>query len=135
MLALLPSVTYWYSIGDLSAYAFGCGCTACLGTTGILVFLSNYFSQLAGQLAYNPTKNTLKISTLTFWGKRRELEFPVERVVGFVESQTRMGGAIQRLEIQGHGEVFLWSLRYGRVLNLELLCKVLRISDTDLSYF
>ena len=86
-------------------------------------------------MKYDPQDDTLRVSALTFWGHRKEVEFPANDVVTFVESQSRMGGAFQQLEVKGLDRTFLWSLRYGRVLNLDLLCKVLKISDTDLRHF
>lgn len=135
MLLLFPPAAYWYSLEKLSGQALGFGGVALLGTTAALAVISHYFSRIAGELSYDPLSETLRISTLTFMGNRRETVFLVDDVVSFVESQTRMGGAIQRLEVKGQQGVFLWSLRYGRVLDLNLLCKVLKIADIDLSHF
>lgn len=135
MAALLPLTAHWYAVGTATAKEFAFGGVAILGTGAVLAIVSYYFRRLAGEMRYSPGKDTLRISTLTFWGNRRELVFPVDRVVLFVESQTHMGRAFQQLEIIGHDEIFLWSIRYGRVLNLDLLCRALKITDIDLSHF
>ena len=135
MLALLPPMSHWYYTEQLTAKSFGYGCLASLGTIAVLAIISHYFGRVVGELQYVNLDKSVRISTLTFWGGRRELEFPVDSVIEFVVSQTRMGGAVQRLQFKGQGDVFLWSFRYGHVLNLDLLCKVLKISSNDLSHF
>lgn len=135
MLALTPPVIHWYSMDKLTTAALAYGGVALLGTSAVLAIVSYYFSKFAGEMSYNTRTNTLKIAALTFWGSRKDMEFPAERVVAFVEAQTRMGGVFQRLEVRGCEEVYLWSLQYGRVLDFELLRKVLKITDTDLSHF
>ena len=135
MFAALPPLVYWYSNGSLSAYLLGCGFTACLGTAGVLVLLSHYFTRVIGEMKYDTSNQILILSTLTFWGGRIEREIPVDNIVSFVESQHRMGGAIQRFEVEGTKEILLWSIRYGRVKSLELLCRALKITDLDLSQF
>lgn len=133
--ALVPPALYWYSVDKLTTGGLVCGGVALVGTSAVLGVVSYYFSRLAGEMRYNAKENSLRLSTLTFWGNRKEVELPADGVVTFVESQTRMGGAFQRLEVKGRGEVWLWSMRYGRVLDLEVLCRVLKITDTDLSHF
>ena len=135
MAALFPLTVHWHSTGIITAEEFAYGGVALVGTGAVLAIVSYYFRKLAGEMRYDPNTDTVSISTLTFWGNRRNLVFPADRVVMFVESQTHMGGAFQQLEIVGHKETFLWSLRYGRVVDLELLCKALKITDTDLSHF
>lgn len=135
MAALLPLTAHWYAVGTITAKEFAFGGVALVGTGAVLAVVSYYFSKLAGEMRYDTRKDTLRISTLTFWGNRRDLEFPAFSVVTFVESQAHMGGTFQQLEVRGHDETFLWSIRYGRVLNLDLLCRALKITDTDLSHF
>jgi hypothetical protein len=135
MVALVPFTIHWHNTGVLTTKDFLCGGVALAGTGAVLTILSYYFCKLVGEMRYNQRMNNLRVSTLTFWGNRRDLDLPADRVVMFVESQTHMGGTFQQLEFFGHPETFFWSLRYGRVLNLELLRKVLKISDTDLTHF
>ena len=135
MFALVPPALYWYGVDEITTGALMGGGVALTGTSAILGILSYYFSRVAGEMRYNPRSDTLRISTLSFWGNRKESKFPAAGVVNFADSQTRTGGAFQRLEVEGHQTVFLWSLKYGRVLDFELLCKVLKVSKEDFSYF
>ncbi len=135
MLAMLPPAIHWYSVDKLSATALGYGGVALLGTATVLGIISHFFSKLVGELYYNPEDDVIRISTLTFLGNRKEEKFPSADIVMFIESQGRMGGTFQRLELRGHKKVYVWSIQYGRVQDLDRLCEVLRISDTDLSHF
>lgn len=135
MLAALPPLVRWYYLGSISTYSLGCSFVASLGTAGVLVFLSHYFRRVVGEMKFDPSTQTLDVSTLTFWGRRRERYIPLDKIVSFEESQSRMGGAIQRLKVEDSKEDLLWSLRYGRVMDLDLLCKALQISKEDLSHF
>ena len=135
MLALLAPMTHWYNLGLIASKTLVSSYAASLGTTAVLLVISHYFTRVIGELRYKASNDTLRISTLTFWGNRKEAEFCAGKVVDFLESQTRMGGAIQKLEVRDQSVVYLWSLKYGRVLCHDLLCKVLKITDMDLRYF
>ena len=135
MLATLPPLVFWYCSGSISLYSLGCGFIATLGTAGSLAILSYYFTRVIGEMKYDPINKVLYISTLTFWGGRKETEIPLDKIVPFMESQPRMGGAVQRFEVEGGREVLLWSMQFGRVKNLELLCVALKITNLDTSHF
>ena len=128
ILLLLPPMTYMYLNGDVTAKTMGYASVAALGTTAVLCILSHYFRRVVGEMAYVSSNDRLRLSNLTFLGGRRDLYFKVEDVVPFADSQLRMGGAIQRLEVKNHPEVFLYSLKYGRILDAKLLQKCLQIS-------
>lgn len=127
MLLLLPPVAYWYHLGEISTRGLISAGVAALGTTAVLFVVSHYFQRVVGEMVYCSHSSSVKVSTLTLMGGRRDLYFPIDRIVPFIDSQRRMGGAIQRLEIRGHPEVFLYSLRYGRVINSNLMFHVLGI--------
>ncbi len=132
MLALLPLTAHWYTMDKISPLAFGSGCSAALGSTGVLFVLSHYLRRVAGELSYSPQNDTVRISTLTFWGRRKEVEFPRDEIIDFAESQTNFGGPVQKLVIQGQDKVYYWSMRHGHVLDFDLLCDVLKLGDADL---
>ena len=69
--------------------------------------------------------DTLRVSTLTFMGGRRELRYPVSSIVPFTDSNT--SGAVQRLEINGETISFFYSIRYGQILNRNVFEKLLGI--------
>ncbi len=127
MLLLLSPMSYMYLNGDITGKSMSYASVAALGTTAVLLILSYYFRRVIGEMAYISSTNNLRVSTLTFFGGRRELNFKIKDIVPFTDSQLRVGGTIQRLEVKDHPEVFLYSLKYGRILNTELLRKYLQI--------
>lgn len=127
MLFLLPPVAYWYHLGEISTKGLINASVAALGTAGVLAIISHYFRRVIGEMVYCPQNSNIKLSTLTFMGGRRDLWFSVDRVVPFLDCQKRMGGSIQWLEVKGHPEVFLYSLRYGHVMNSDLMFHMLGI--------
>ena len=127
MLLLLPPMVYWYHLGEITTKVLSGAGIAALGTTAVLLVVSHYFRRAIGEMVYCPHITSIRVSTLTFMGGRRDLCFSVDRVVPFFDCQKRMGGAIQRLEVTGHPEVFLYSLRYGHMLDRNLMFHVLGI--------
>ena len=129
MTLLLPPIGYMYLHGDITAKMMGYASFAAVGMTAVLLVLSHYFRRVVGEIVYIKScdQEQLTVSTLTFAGGRRNLKFNVEDIIPFSDSQLRMGGAIQRLEFTNHPEVFLYSLKYGRVLDFDLLQKCLKL--------
>lgn len=127
MLLLLPPMGYMCLHGDITTKTMFYATVATLGTTGVLFVLSHYFRRVVGEMTFVQSSNQLRLSTLTFAGRRRNLEFDVEDIVPFLDSQLRMGGVIQRLEFRNHPEVFLYSLKYGRILDFALLQKLMKL--------
>ena len=129
MSLLLPPVTHWYTTGVIGGVTLAGAWIAGLGTTAVFSVLSHYFRQFVGEMAYIPTDNSLRVSTLTFMGNRRNLVFPLEDVVPVSDSESRPGGVFWRLEVADY--VFLYSPRYGNILDAQLMRKVLAIDSEE----
>ena len=127
MLIMLPPMTYMYLNGDVTGKSMAYAAVAAAGTTAVLLVLSYFFRRVVGEMAYVSSTNRLRVSTLTFFGGRRDLYFKVDDVIPFADSQLREGKAVKRLEVKDHPEVFLYSLKYGRILDNKLLHKYLQI--------
>ena len=127
MLLMLPPMAYMYLSGDITGRSLAYATVAAVGTTAVLLILSYYFRRVVGEMAYVSSTNHIRVSTLTFVGGRRDLYFKADDIIPFADAQLRQGRAIKRLEVKGHPEVFLYSLKYGRILDNELLHKYLQI--------
>jgi len=135
MTAALPYLAQLYKAGTVTSYTMGCGFVGAFGTAGILLVMSHYFMRVVGEMTYDPENSVLRISRLTFWGNRQELYVPLEQIVQFNESQTRMGGTFQKLKVDGKKDELFYSLRHGHLLDFKSLCQVLKIDQEDLVYF
>ena len=127
MFLLIPPLCWWYSTGVISGPTLTYATLSSVGTAGVLSVLSYYFTRVAGEMAVIGDK--LRVSTLTFMGGRRNLEYPLLSVVPFADSN--VGGAVQRLEVIGERTHFMYSLRYGRIVNKNIFESVLGITNND----
>ena len=114
-------------MGGISGQTLTYALISSIGTTGVLTVLSYYFTRVAGELALIHDGSLIRISTLTFMGGRRSVTYPLSKIVPFSDSQSKVGGAIQRLEFIGEPDIYLYSLRYGRVVDSNVMCRVLGI--------
>lgn len=125
MLLLLGPLSYWYKEGIVSYPQLLYGCSAAIGTTIVLLVLSYGFSKVIGELAFSHSTNTVRMSTLTFLGYRRETCIPLDHIVPYTDCQRKSLSIVQRLETVHPHCVYYYSLRYGQVRDYELLRKVL----------
>ena len=120
MSLLLPPATISYQHGSLAGSSLLAAYIAAGGTLTVLLSLSHLFTRIVGEMAYLPASNRVRVSTLTFLGARRDIEVDPQHVLP-------LGGRalVQRLEIVGQGGVFMYSVRYGRVLDEQLMARLL----------
>lgn len=125
MLALLGPATHWYRSGLITTQTLVSAWGAGLGTTAAFLVLSYYIRRFVGEMALCPTSRQLRVSLISFWGRRRELVFPLNQVVPFPDSQTARPSRFQVLEIVGSDWRMLYSLRHGHVLQAQLMQEAL----------
>ena len=124
MTTLLGPLTYWYSVGKVSSSILWCAYTSTLGVTAVLCAMSYAFSRLVGELSYCQHSNVIQLSTLTFLGRRRDHQLPAHVIVPFSDSHKVL---FQRLDIIEPQAVYYYSIRYGQVLDWDVMKKVLEI--------
>lgn len=123
MLLTVPPLSYWYYIGSISTKSLITGYTAATGTVLVLCSLSYAFSKVLGELAYCKQTESVRVSHMDFLGRRRDLELHLKELVPFSDNNTSKS-AIKTLETLSNGK-YLYSLKYGRVLDPQLLLSVL----------
>lgn len=123
MLLLLPPMYWWYATGVVTGHTLLYATLAATGTTGVLSVLSYYFTKVAGEMSL--VGDVIRVSTLTFMGSRQDFQYPVSSIVPFADSNA--SGAVQRLEVNGETTYFLYSIRYGQILNNRVFEKLLSI--------
>ena len=125
MLLLLGPLSYWYKEGIVTYPQLLYGYSAAIGTTIVLFVLSYGFSKVIGELSFSRSTKTVRISTLTFLGYRRQIDIPLDHIVPYTDCQIRGFPIVQRLETMHFHRVYYYSLRYGQVYDDELLRRVL----------
>lgn len=119
MAFFLPPATISYQQGTLPGSTLTAAYVAAGGTFTVLLSLSHLFTRVIGEMAYLPDTHQVCMSTLTFLGDRRDILVDPTHILPLGGR-----GLMQRLEIVGHG-IFVYSVRYGQVLNAELMARLI----------
>lgn len=123
--ALTWPISYWYTRGLVSTTGLAASIVAATATTVGLFVLSYFFRRIVGQIDVNKSNETVIISTLTFWGNRRNKVFSLSDVVPLSESGFEPKHVFHRLELYNSSYVYLCSLRYGEIYDQESFFKVI----------
>lgn len=130
MLVLLVPMTVWHHVGtvDLSTLTFAWAAAA--GTTGVFAVLSKLFTRCVGELALVTHSGDIRVSTLTFMGRRKDVVIPADSIVPYSDTANRLSSPFQRLELTNSSHTYWYSMRYGKVLNTDIMAMVTGISKT-----
>jgi hypothetical protein len=120
MFLFLPPATLAYKQGSLAGSTLTAAYIGAGGTLAVLLSMSQLFTKVIGEMAYLPATDQVRVSTLTFFGGRRDILVPPCHIL-----PQGGGGLVQRLEIVGHSGVFRYSLRYGRVIDADITARML----------
>ncbi|KAM8934188.1 transmembrane protein 186 [Pelodytes ibericus] len=119
---LLPPVYYYYLQGQVTysglLYCSGTAIFACI----MLYCMSYYLQRIIGMIYLNETGTTVKVSHLTFWGKRRDLFIPATDVKTFTETGDHKQETLLQFRRYSSPEVLYFTTRFGYVLNKEKFC-------------
>lgn len=115
MTSLTWPMSYWYSSGLVSFPTLICAIAGAAGTTAGLVALSYFFRRVVGEVSIDESTKKVTISSLTFWGNRRNRTFPPTSVVPLSDSGVDMKHTFHRLELYGSKDVYLVNLRHCKI--------------------
>ncbi|KAM7009563.1 transmembrane protein 186 [Tautogolabrus adspersus] len=121
---ILPPVFALYLHGDAPLFLVSY-------TTGIALFAgvmlytaSHLFRRVIGMMYLDPSQTTLKVSHLTFWGKRSDIFLPVSDVMTIADTGDSRNEVILKLKRYSDPETFFFSTHYGRVVDKQGFEKV-----------
>ncbi|XP_023660004.1 transmembrane protein 186 [Paramormyrops kingsleyae] len=116
---ILPPVYYLYFQGQVTY-------TLISYSTGIAVFaavmlysLSHYLRRFVGMMYLDDTKSTLKVSHLTFWGKRKDIYVPVTDIMTLGDTGDTRHETLLRLKQYSCPRTLYFSTQFGRVVDKE----------------
>ncbi|XP_069503149.1 transmembrane protein 186 isoform X2 [Ambystoma mexicanum] len=116
-LVFLPPVYYLYWLGDLShasvVYTTGIAVFACV----MLYSVSYFLRRIIGMMYLNDGGTTVKVSHLTFWGRRKDLFVPVENIMALSETGDNPSEILLRLKQYNSPRVLYFTLRYGQIVD------------------
>ena len=121
----LPALATAQSLG----YAQGNSLPLATGVTlfaGVMLYvMSHYFRRLIGLMAVNEIRDTVKVSHLTFWGKRNDLFVPVKEIVPISDMADKPEDIYVKFCRYGTNEYLYYSVRHGLILDKEIFEDVL----------
>lgn len=72
----------------------------------------------------DPSQTTLKVSHLTFWGKRNDIYLPVSDVMTIRDTGDAEDETILRLKTYSSPQIYYFSTQFGRVVDKQGFQKV-----------
>ena len=125
MVLALPPSTYSYLYGSMNVLQYYCLCGTTIFAGLMLYITSYYFRRLIGLISFNRHTRQVRVSHLTFWGRRRDVFVPVEDVIPLTELSDRTDDVYIRFQrYEREGEELFFSVRYGRIVNDDLFRQV-----------
>ncbi|KAL7403979.1 hypothetical protein ABVT39_008075 [Epinephelus coioides] len=115
--AILPPVYFFYLQGDVSFFLVSY-------TTGIALFAgvmlytaSHFLRRVVGIMYLDPSQTTLKVSHLTFWGRRHDIYLPVSDVMTIGDTGDSLNETILKLKRYSSPQTMYFSTRFGHVVD------------------
>ncbi|XP_030206899.1 transmembrane protein 186 [Gadus morhua] len=123
-LAILPPVYYFYLSGELS-YFLATYSTGIAVLAGVMLYTASHFlRKVVGMMYLDSTQSTLKVSHLTFWGRRHDVFLPVTDVMTLGDTGDALTETVLRLKRYSTAETMYFSLSYGRIVDKQAFEKV-----------
>ncbi|KAM8879135.1 transmembrane protein 186 [Spinachia spinachia] len=100
--------------------------TTCIALfAGVMLYTaSHFFRRVVGRMYLDPSQTTLKVSHLTFWGRRHDLYLPVSDVMTIADTGDSVNETIVRLKRFSGPQTLYFSPRFGRVVDKQAFEKV-----------
>ncbi|XP_008407081.1 transmembrane protein 186 [Poecilia reticulata] len=123
-LVILPPVYFLYFQGIVSLYLVSYSTGIALFAGGMLYIASHLFRRVVGMMYLDPSLTTLKVSHLTFWGKRQDIYLPVSDIMTIADTGDSASETILKLKRYSSPDTFYFSTRFGRVIDKQGFEKV-----------
>ena len=105
----------------------GCGASA---ITLLFFGLSLTLQRFIGLLRLDKTSDTVIISTLNFWGRRKDTSYCADSIIPYEDVNSSSSSWFQKLQFINEDKVYIYSLKYGHIPDVQLLMLILRSSSS-----
>ncbi|XP_029431978.1 transmembrane protein 186 [Rhinatrema bivittatum] len=116
---LLPPVYYFYWTGQASLESLLYSTGIALFAGGMLYSISFYLRRIIGMIYLNEVGSTIKVSHLTFWGRRKDIFIPIENVMTLAETGDHKGEILLQLKRYDNPMVLYFTIKFGKVVDKE----------------
>lgn len=114
---ILPPVFVLYLQGSAPFFLVGYTTGIALFAGAMLYTASHFFRKVVGMMYLDPSQTTLKVSHLTFWGRRHDIYLPVSDVMTIGDTGDAENETILKLKRYSSPETFYFSTHFGRVVD------------------
>lgn len=90
----------------------------------MLCVMSAYTRRLIGLVAVSGDGSVIRLSHLTFWGKRHDVYVPPEDVVPFSDTSENESDAYLKVRRYSSPDVLYLTLKYGQIVDQEAVARV-----------
>ncbi|XP_068607088.1 transmembrane protein 186 [Brachionichthys hirsutus] len=121
---VLPPVFILYHMGEvpLSAVSYT---TALSVFAGVMLYASShFFRRVVGMMYLDSSQTTLKVSHLTFWGRRHDSYLPVSDIMTIGDTGESVNETILKIKRYSGPQTFYFSTRFGLVVDKQGFQKV-----------
>lgn len=124
-LLVLPATGYLAAVGTVPFSVFQYSASLAMFAGAMLYVMSGFFRRVIGMIAIDETQTVLRVSHMTFWGKRRDRYINVGEVVPLSETPDNVRDVYVHFRTYTNNDVLYLSLKCGHILDWSLLEKVL----------
>ncbi|XP_059192154.1 transmembrane protein 186 [Centropristis striata] len=123
-MVILPPVYFFYLQGDVSFLLVSYTTGVALFAGAMLYIASHFFRRVVGMMYLDPSETTLKVSHLTFWGRRQDIYLPVSDVMTIGDTGDSVKERILQLKRHSSPQTLYFSTHFGRVVDRQSFEKV-----------
>ncbi|XP_019732373.1 transmembrane protein 186 [Hippocampus comes] len=126
---ILPPVYILYLMGDAPLFLVNYSTGMALFAGVMLYTASHFFRRVVGMMYLDSSHNTLKVSHLTFWGRRHDIYMPVSDVMTIGDTGDSSYETILKLKRYSTPQTLYYSPRFGQVVDKQRFEKVFGCSS------
>lgn len=113
----LPPVYFLYFQGMISFDSASYATAIALFAAVMLYSLSYFLRRFIGMMYMNESGTMLKVSHLTFWGRRKDFFVPVKNVMTLTDTGDFRNETILQFKRYDTSEVLYFTIRYGQIMD------------------
>lgn len=121
---ICPLFYVLYFQGSVPFFYVGYSTGVALFAGVMLYAASHFFRRVVGMMYLDQTQTTLKVSHLTFWGKRHDFYVPVSDVMTVADTGDTINEGILKLKMYSSPQTLYFSPFIGRVVDKQGFEKV-----------
>lgn len=117
----IPPGVYLHNAGDLSTSGLAAFVGIASLATAMLYVMSAFFRHIVGIISVNQSENVVRISHLSFWGKRCDVQFNLSDIVPLSDMPVKPNDIYQVIQFYEKPFRFYWFLRHGKHTDAEAI--------------